>query len=625
MVACRIRAMRSVRKAALFAALGVSAVAACQGTGPHSPAGQNAAPSARHEGEVRSNIARADYAGSAACARCHAKEYTAWLDSPMHRMTRDLHQTQIRAPFTGTDFAFREDSVHMEQIGSERFMRLHTARGQETLYRVTKVIGGRYREDFVGAEVDPSTPLGSARDAERILPVSYLAFNGEWRYKGYSVMVRERPDLEPGVVWKTACIFCHNTTPTLSLLLDDVYGTGAHTYQGSVSVELPEDKRPHYVVTDEAALKAALGAELEHLGRPQGTADLSLKRALTAGIDGTRDSFDEKDLVELGIGCEACHGGAREHIEDPTRVRPTFALRSDFLQVTTESGAEPTHAQDINRTCAKCHTVLFSRYPYTWEGQTRRHDPGGSSINSGEARDFLLGDCNTQLSCVHCHDPHSEDPKSALQALEGPKGDDLCASCHKDLQGAEARRAHTHHLAESAGSHCLNCHMPKKNMGLAYELTRYHRIGSPTDRERVEGDRPLECALCHTDKSVEQLVATMERFWGKKYDRDALRKLYGQDLTVNAVQATLSYGKPHEEGTAVALAGRDRRQGWLPLVVAQLGNEYPLVRYFARHAVEQISGAPLPVDLNAPGADVVKNAQGYLAEHVPQKENHDPR
>jgi predicted CXXCH cytochrome family protein len=611
--------MRSVRKAALFAALGLSAVAACHSAGPHSPTGQTFAATAKHEGEVRSNIARADYAGSAACARCHAKEYAAWLDSPMHRMTRDLHRTEIRAPFSGTDFALRDDSVHMEQIGGERFMRLHTARGQETLYRVTKVIGGRYREDFVGAEVDPNSPLGATRDAERILPASYLVFNGEWRYKGYSVMVRERPDLEPGVVWKTACIFCHNTAPSLSLLLDDVYGAGAHTYQGSVSVELPDDRRPHYVVKDDAALKVALGAELEHLGRSRDTEHFSLKRALTASIDDTRDHFDEKDLVELGIGCEACHGGAREHVQDPTRVRPTLALRSDFLQVTTASGAEPTHAQDINRTCAKCHTVLFSRYPYTWEGQTRRHDPGGSSINSGEARDFLLGDCNTQLSCVHCHDPHTEDPKSALQALEGPQGDDLCASCHKDLQSADARRAHTHHLAESSGSRCLNCHMPKKNMGLAYELTRYHRIGSPTDRERVEGDRPLECALCHTDKSIEQLVATMERFWGKKYDRDALRKLYGQDLTVNAVEATLRYGKPHEEGTAVALAGRDRRQGWLPLVVAQLGNEYPLVRYFARHAVEQLSGAPLPVDLNAPGADAVKSAQSYLAEHDPRK------
>jgi predicted CXXCH cytochrome family protein len=608
--------MRPVSKAVLHFALGCAAIAGCRGTAPISAPGQPAAAStSNHPGEVQSNITRADYAGSAACAPCHAREYTAWLDSPMHRMTRDLHGTQIRAPFTGATFDFRDDSVKMEQIDGERFMRLHSAPDKDSLFRVTKVIGGRYREDFVGAEVDPSAPLSKPTDAERILPVSYLSFNGEWRYKGYSVMVRERPGLEPGVVWKTACIFCHNTTPTLSLLFDDVYGPGAHVYQGSVSVELPDDKRPRYVVRDENALRAALGAELEHLGRPRDTEHFDLKRALTASIDATRDSFDEKDLAELGIGCEACHGGSREHVRDPTHVRPSLALRSEFLRVTTPAGGEPTHAQDINRTCAKCHTVLFSRYPYTWEGQSRRHDPGGSSINSGEARDFLLGDCNTQLSCVHCHDPHTEDPKSALTALEGPKGDALCESCHQNLRGDAALSAHTHHAPTSTGSRCLNCHMPKKNMGLAYELTRYHRIGSPTDRERVEGDRPLECALCHTDKTVETLVDTMERFWGKKYDRDRLHQLYGGDLQVNALEMTLKIGKPHERGTAVAVAGRDRRQDLLPEVVAVLGDDYPLVRYFARHAIEQITGAPLPIDMNAPSAEVVKSAQQYLAAH----------
>ena len=613
--------MASVSTAALRLTLLCVAVASCHGAERvGSPSASPSEPASKHDGEVKSNIVRADYAGSAACARCHQKEYAAWRDSPMHRMTRNVQETEIRAPFTGSTFDFRSDSVHLEQQGRERFMRLHRAQGEETLFRVTKVIGGRLREDFVGAEVDPTAPLGPARAAERILPISYLVFNGEWRYKGYSVMVRERPELEPGVVWKTGCIFCHNTTPTLSVLLDDVYGPHAPSYQGSASVELPDDKRPRYVVRDEAALKAALGDELLALGKPRDTEHYGLKRALTVGIDGTRDGFDEKNLVELGIGCEACHGGSREHVQNPTAVRPTVALRSDFLRVTSATGREPTHAEDINRTCAKCHTVLFSRYPYTWEGQTRRtspsasHDsaPGGSSINSGEARDFLLGECNKQLSCTSCHDPHTEDPKSALLALEGSPGDQLCTSCHQSFQGAAAQRAHTHHPADSAGSHCVNCHMAKKNMGLAYELTRYHRIGSPTDRERVEGDRPLECALCHTDKSVAELVDTMEQFWQKKYDRDALRRLYGADLRVNALEATLKYGKPHEQGTAVAIAGRDRRKDWLPFVVAQLGNDYPLVRYFARHAIERITAAPLPIDMNAPGADMVKAAQRYL-------------
>jgi predicted CXXCH cytochrome family protein len=611
--------MGPFRKAVLLVGVGFGwfSFEGCHAGQPASPSASSAPPSSTHAGEVRSNLVRADYAGSQACAGCHEREYAAWLDSPMHRMTRDLQKTQISAPFSGSTFAFQGDSLRLEEQAGQRFMRLHSAppNSTDTLFRVTKVIGGRYREDFVGLEVDPAAPLAGGRGAERILPVSYLVFNGEWRYKGYSVMVRERSALEPGVVWKTGCIFCHNTAPALSLLLDDIYGQygeRAHSYQGSASVELPDDKRPRYVVSDEPALKAALATELGQLGQAREIANYGLKRALTVSIDSTRDAFDEQHLVELGIGCEACHGGAREHTQNPGAVRPTLSLRSDFLRVTTAAGGEPSHAQDINRACAKCHTVLFSRYPYTWEGRTRRHNPGGSTINSGEARDFLLGDCSSKLSCVHCHDPHGEDPKSALLALEGEKGDALCSSCHRDLRQAEALRAHTHHAADSAGSHCLNCHMPKKNLGLAYELTRYHRIGSPTDRERVEGDRPLECALCHTDKSVDELVSTMERLWHKRYDRNALRQLYGQDLRVNALEATLRYGKPHEQGTAVAVAGRERRRDLLPLVSEQLANEYPLVRYFARHAIEQITQAALPIDMNRPGADVLKSAQNYL-------------
>lgn len=606
------------RIAALLAGVGFGGLAfvGCHAQKP-SLGASGAAASARHTGEVRSNVLRADYAGSEACSGCHEPQYAAWRDSPMHRMTRDLQKTQISAPFSGNSFEMRGDSVKLEQIDGQRFMRLHGsgAQASDTLFRVSKVIGGRYREDFVGFEVDPASPFAAARDVERILPVSYLVFNGEWRYKGYSVMVRERSALEPGVVWKTGCIFCHNTAPTLSLLLDDIYGEygqRAHSYQGSASVELPEDKRPHYAVSDERALARALSAELSYLGNTRDIKSYGIKRALTVSIDATRESFDERHLVELGIGCEACHGGAREHTRSPGTVKPSLSLRSDFLRATTAAGAEPSHAQDVNRTCAKCHTVLFSRYPYTWEGRTRRHEPGGATINSGEARDFLLGGCSTQLSCVRCHDPHGEDSKSALLALEGPQGDSLCASCHQKYRDPQAQRAHTHHAEGSAGNRCLNCHMPKKNLGLAYELTRYHRIGSPTDRERVEGDRPLECALCHTDKSVDQLVSTMERFWHKRYDRDALRRLYGGDLRVNALEATLSYGKPHEQGTAVAIAGRERRRDWLPLVTQQLANDYPLVRYFARHALERITDAPVPVDLNAPGADVLQSARKYL-------------
>ena len=102
--------------------------------------------------------------------------------------------------------------------------------------------------------------------------------------------------------------------------------------------------------------------------------------------------------------------------------------------------------------------------------------------------------------------------------------------------------------------------MPKKNMGLGYALTRYHRIGLPDDPARVEHDRPIECALCHADKTVVELVGKMETWWGRKYDRAALANLYGS-LEARPLPATLMRGKAHEQAVAVAVLGDAHADG----------------------------------------------------------------
>lgn len=530
----------------------------------------------------------------------------------MRRMTRSLAQTSVHAPFDGKSFSFKGETAAFEERDQQRFLRVETNEGEE-LFRVTKVIGGRYREDFVGAAVNPQDPFGAALDDERVLPLSWVISRGEPRYKGYSVMIPERPRLEAGVVWKRGCIFCHNTTSQLSILYDDLFGPKAPSYQGSASNELPSDKAFHYTVTDDERLRAALGDELGALGShtplPR---DAHEALAVAAGV--TLEHFEERDLVELGIGCEACHGGAREHVENPLTVRPSFALESDFLAVATPRGKTPTRAEDVNRTCAKCHTVIFSRYPFTWEGRTRRHDPGGSSTNSGEARDFLLGACSHELTCTTCHDPHTEDPPATLAKLAEPSSNGVCTSCHAQYASDGALTAHSHHPARSAGAACVACHMPKKNMGLDYELVRYHRIGSPTDRERVEGDRPLECALCHADRSVDQIVSTMERWWNKRYDRVALNRLYGTDWRKNPLVMTLIAGKPHERAVAANVLAHAGRRDELPAIASILDDEYPLVRYFGKAAIERLTGEPLPVDMNATGAETRAAAVRWLAQ-----------
>ncbi len=567
------------------------------------------------DGWVRSNILRADYAGSAACAGCHPDVYQAFLGSPMHKMTRIPETAEVRAPFSAERYRFKDDVATLSQAGGHRYLRVFSPRFGDHLYQVTRIIGGRYREDFAGVEVPApgaSVPEGSD---ELILPLSYVFASQSFRPKGYSVMVTERPGLRAGGVWNRTCVFCHNTSPYFASLYGALLGPGAPGYQGEVvDALLPEDRRYTFVVSRPDLLAEALRGEIRTFGgqpREEKEPSVLLNQALRT----TRENLRARHLLEIGIGCESCHGGSKEHVKN-YRQRPTFEIRSPFLSArpALANPRPPSPAEWANRACARCHQVLFSRYPFTWEGGRRRGDPGGSHINSGEGRDFLLGGCSGAMTCTACHDPHGEDRPERLASLTGKAGNALCTGCHPGYRGDEALRAHAHHDPAGAGGACINCHMPRKNMGLGYNLGRYHRIGSPTDPARVQGDRPLECALCHGDKSVEYLVTAMERLWGKHYDRAALRGLYG-DLRDNALRATLSRGKGHEQATAMILLGERKDLEALPSLLISLTNPYPLLRYFARKALSDLTGRPCDVDLEQEDEKIRTQAERWQKAH----------
>jgi predicted CXXCH cytochrome family protein len=677
---------RLVRTLLVASALaGAAAAAGCGAARPAARSGTAAATVAA-PARVRSNILRADYAGSARCAGCHAEITAAWRDAPMHLMTRLPEGARVRAPFDGTTFRFKDDTARLSEQDGVRFVELTSAAGGSHRYRVTRVIGGRYREDFAGVEV--GGPAGAGRgERELLLPVSYVFETRSFRLKGYSVLVTERPGLHAGGVWTETCVFCHNTVP----YFDDVWGAlyemgtpggfqnpaattsnhptkadlrgdpglgkaelrqrarGAPSYQGEVVDRLlPPDRRFGFEVAagGEPALAAAVAGEVTAVGGtpvPGGTRE-QLKR----GIHELRARFGARHFVEVGIGCEACHGGSREHADDP-RVLPDFAPRSPFLAARPEvprADGEVTRAEWINRTCARCHQVLFSRYPFTWEGGQRRQltagtlggfppppatdsagpspaastrPPGGSSITSGEGRDFLLGGCARRMSCVTCHDPHAEDKRADLDRLATPAGNTVCVRCHAQYAAPAALAAHAHHDPTGAGGSCIGCHMPRKNMGLGYALTRYHRIGSPDDPVRVERDRPLECALCHADKTVGELVTTMERWWGHRYDRGALATLYG-DLGAHPLEATLARGKAHEQAVALATLGAARVTAATPPVARQLVNPFPLVRYYARRALEALRGEDCAVDLDRPTSEIATAVRACVPEAFPASE-----
>jgi hypothetical protein len=193
-------------------------------------------------------------------------------------------------------------------------------------------------------------------------------------------------------------------------------------------------------------------------------------------------------------------------------------------------------------------------------------------------------------------------------------GNGVCLRCHDKYRDGEALRAHAHHDPKGPGGQCMNCHMPKKNMALDTRLSRYHRIGSPTEKVRVQNDRPLECALCHADRSAESLVADMERLFGKTYDRRELEVLYG-DLRDNVLLSTLRRGRPHEQVVAIAVLGREKRKDAAALIAQQLVHPLPIVRYYASVALEQILGTATPFDLHQDNGVIQAAAQKWLEQN----------
>ena len=159
------------------------------------------------------------------------------------------------------------------------------------------------------------------------------------------MLVGERPGLRAGGVWNETCVFCHNTVP----YFDDVWGElrrdpGAPAYQGEVVDSLLPPSRRLRPSRSRAATRwsDAVAAEVTRHRRNAAVAAAptgAARGAQARDPRAARRASARAHFVEVGIGCEACHGGSRQHVDDP-RVLPDFAPRSAFLEA--RPAARPT-------------------------------------------------------------------------------------------------------------------------------------------------------------------------------------------------------------------------------------------------------------------------------------------
>ena len=170
------------------------------------------------------------------------------------------------------------------------------------------------------------------------------------------------------------------------------------------------------------------GARAERPGPPRRVELLEASRCAPPGSASARGSSSRS--ASAARPATTARGSTSEH-PGAAALRSSRAAVS-ALSAQDPAGHEPVGAEAINQVCLRCHTVLFSHYPYTWEGGlAQRTLPGRQPHPApGEARDFQLGACAGAMRCTACHDPHGEDRRQDLDRLATPAGNPVCTGCH---------------------------------------------------------------------------------------------------------------------------------------------------------------------------------------------------
>ena len=143
----------------------------------------------------------------------------------------------------------------------------------------------------------------------------------------------------------------------------------------------------------------------------------------------------------------------------------------------------------------------------------------------------------------------------------------------------------------------MNCHMPRINEGLQ-DIVRTHTIFSPTNFAMIHANHPNACNQCHTDKSIDWTIESLEQWYGSKFNEQKLNNHY-TDRT-----QPVALGWLQSENEAVRKIAADSlfrtRSAWdqdttiQEALINALDDPYLINRQFAQHGFEDLLGVQLP-------------------------------
>jgi hypothetical protein len=415
---------------------------------------------------------------------------------------------------------------------------------------------------YVGRQEEGPEPLGDRIYDEHMLPFAYWFSLRRWLPReffdpnGPEKLVAGEPLIEAVNMrldvrsYTAVCMNCHNTTPYAYRIFHRNYAGFLGATVATAIHPLSKALSPHVDVAPFVEDFVALNSRLD----------------------------PDVDLVTVGISCESCHFGGREHVERQRQIR--FLPSSPFTKVIPyrhDPAIEDSryNSRTVLGICVQCHSGTGDFYA-----------KGTSKGNSREAIDMHLGACTSQLRCVDCHDPHTAGGDFGTPANRAHA--EMCTKCHSRFKDPETVQKHSRH-SESTGVSCLDCHMPRQTQGLQ-RLVRSHRIGPPVEAAMVASGAVNACNLCHLDKPLQWTLDQLEDGWQHVIRIDNHTTTVDlsvpvKDLWLNSEDAALRLVAVQRLADSTRLADTAHANEYLAEIVRALNDEQPINRVFAQFAL----------------------------------------
>lgn len=316
-----------------------------------------------------------------------------------------------------------------------------------------------------------------------------------------------------------------------------------------------------------------------HWSKPSQNANFMCVECHTTGFkrnfEAASNTFNS-EWNSLGVGCQACHGPASNHVQ-------WAGQKTDLIHHGFDVDLKDKNATVEIETCARCHarraplgdgfTVgkrlmddylpsVLTRELYELDGKIKDEVfEHGSFLQS---KMFDKG-----VRCSNCHNPHSTE-------LKAP-GNAVCLQCHNtagktsvegvDGKGLQAKNydssEHTRHTMGQPGSQCVDCHMPGK-FYMGNDFRHDHSFSIPNPERAQKLGTPDACLTCHQGKAGDKVTAQF-KLWSASSAAQAPR--YDESLWL------IRNGQP---GAADALYTQLQRSNLPAIQRATLLAELPL-------------------------------------------------